>query len=289
MSGIYLVALIVNNGLQDSAPDTTVIRVEAGASDIPIANAGNDQAASDCTDILLDGTASYDPNGEPLTYLWDLEARPEGSSATTDSFDDRTTATPQFRADVEGTYVVSLAVHDGTAWSTPDSLSIIAEDRNYNTPPATSPGSPRTVDGGEAACDDVGFSSYACGYCEASTILLGADAFVNDPDADTVETIWTVTEGSAAIEDPTSISTTVVLSGASPETVGECSANTYTFTLTATDCTGEQSSESVTHTVSCCGVSSGGGSGGGTGGGTGGYYDYYDYYDWFGDLFGSYY
>ena len=93
VSGIYLVALIVNNGLEDSAPDTTVIRVSADASDLPIARAGNDVSGTDCSDIPLDGTESYDPNGEPITYLWDLESRPAGSTATTDSFDDRTSAT----------------------------------------------------------------------------------------------------------------------------------------------------------------------------------------------------
>ena len=112
VSGIYLVALVVNNGVVDSAPDTTVIRVGAGASDVPVAVVGDDIAASDCTDIVLDGTNSYDPNGEEITYLWDLESRPDSSTATTGSFDDRTSAKPRFYADVDGNYTVSLAVHD---------------------------------------------------------------------------------------------------------------------------------------------------------------------------------
>jgi len=287
VSGIYLIALIVNNGLEASSPDTTVVRVSAGVSDIPISVAGSDVAASDCTDIPLNGTDSYDPNGEPLTYLWDLESRPEGSAATTNSFSDRTSASPRFHADTDGTYIVSLAVHDGTAWSTPDSLSIIAEERNYNTPPATSPGAPRTIAGGEASCEEAAYSSYICGYCEASTMLLGADAFVNDPDGDKFDILWTVSDGSAAIDDPTSLNTEVVLSSATPDVPGECSETTYSFVLTATDCTGAVTSEEVTHTVSCCGVAPdvpGGDDGGGTDDPYG-YYDYYDYYDWFGYYF----
>ena len=256
VSGIYLVALIVNNGLNDSAPDTTVVRVSADASDLPIAVAGNDVSGTDCSDIPLDGSESYDPNGEPITYLWDLESRPDGSTATTDSFDDRTSATPRFRADIEGHYVVSLSVHDGTGWSAPDVLTIIAEDRGYNSAPAVSPGAPRTIEGGEAICEEAAYSSYVCGYCEAASIILGSDAFVNDPDGDQVHTLWTVTDGSADIEDPTSVSTPVVLSGANPEMPDECAENTYTFTLSATDCTGAITTETVTHTVTCCGYTS---------------------------------
>lgn len=38
----------------------------------PIANAGADQAARLCQIILLDGSLSFDPEGQPLTYKWRL-------------------------------------------------------------------------------------------------------------------------------------------------------------------------------------------------------------------------
>ena len=106
---------------------------------------------------------------------------------------------------------------------------------------------------------------------------------MNDADGDRVNSLWTVTGGSAAIEDPTSVSTEVVLSGASPDMPDECTEELYSFVLTTTDCTGAETSETVTHTVRCCGYSDGS-SGGGTGGGYygGGYYGggyYGGYYD----------
>jgi len=46
----------------------------------PIADTGRDQTAVLGSIIALDGTASYDPEGEPLTYRWTLFAAPDGSS-----------------------------------------------------------------------------------------------------------------------------------------------------------------------------------------------------------------
>ena len=75
-SGLYLIALVVNNGLEDSTADTVVVRVAATESDIPVAVAGDDIAGEDCTNIVLDGSGSYDPNDQPLTYLWTWRAAP---------------------------------------------------------------------------------------------------------------------------------------------------------------------------------------------------------------------
>lgn len=46
----------------------------------PIADTGRDQTAVLGSVILLDGTDSYDPEGEELTYEWKLYAAPDGSA-----------------------------------------------------------------------------------------------------------------------------------------------------------------------------------------------------------------
>jgi hypothetical protein len=252
VSGLYLVALVVNNGLIDSSPDTAVVRVQSSASDSPTAAAGDDIAGEDCTDIVLDGSESTDPNGDPLSYFWDLQSRPATSAATTDFFSARTGESTTFQPDIEGEYVVSLAVHDGSSWSTPDLLTINAAERSYNSPAAVNPGVPMTYDGGDAICEESGYS-YICAYCEAQTVTLGEDAVVSDPDRDSVNTEWTVIDGSAAIHDPNSLTTTVVLSGAQPDEPEACTDTEYSFQLSATDCTGAVSAQTVTHTVTCCG------------------------------------
>jgi len=254
-SGLYLIALVVNNGLEDSAADTVVVRVAATESDVPVAVAGDDISGEDCTDITLDGTASYDPNEQPLTYLWDLESRPADSSATVDTFADRRAALTSFYPDTIGDYVVSLAVHDGAGWSTPDEMTISVTERAFNTPPAVNPGAGQVVNGGSAICEESAYD-YVCNYCEAMTVTAGGDAFVNDPDSDTLTLQWTAESDGIAIHSPNSLETSVVFSGAQPSEPGACEPNEYTMRLTATDCTGASTSQVVTHIVNCCGYSS---------------------------------
>ena len=252
VSGLYLIALVVNNGLESSSPDTTVVRVNPSASDAPTADAGEDIMGEDCTHIVLDGTESFDPNGEPLTYMWDLEERPADSTASIASFADRTDGVTSFYPDIDGDYILSLSVHDGVSWSVPDEIDVAVAERAYNNPTAVNPGLDQVFDGGEAICEEAAYS-YICGYCDAKTVTLGADAVIHDPDGDTVEFEWSVVSGSAAIHNPSNLETTVVLSSAQPDMPDLCEPNDYTFRLTATDCTGHVSFQTVTHTVNCCG------------------------------------
>ncbi len=72
--------------------------------------------------VTLDGTSSTDPEGAALTYSWMLTV-PAGSAAV---LDDATSATPTFTPDVDGDYIVSLIVNDGTNDSTAATLTVRA-------------------------------------------------------------------------------------------------------------------------------------------------------------------
>jgi hypothetical protein len=77
----------------------------------PIANAGSDAIAiSVGVDFLLDGTASYDPEGQPVDYRWRVVSRPLGSSAFVEVPDAAETV---LRPDLSGTYRLGLVVNDG--------------------------------------------------------------------------------------------------------------------------------------------------------------------------------
>jgi len=106
--GDYQVQLIVTDSLgAASQPDQVVISTTNSA---PIAEAGPDQAiALMGTTVHLDGTQSYDPDGDPITYEWTFASTPPGSNAT---LINANTATPSFLADVYGTYLVRLIVSD---------------------------------------------------------------------------------------------------------------------------------------------------------------------------------
>src|SRR5204862_8090886 len=74
--GLYIAQLIVNDGDKSSKPAT--VSVNTGNVG-PVANAGLDQTVRVGVPVQLDGSASFDPNGDPLTFQWRLVAHPTGS------------------------------------------------------------------------------------------------------------------------------------------------------------------------------------------------------------------
>jgi hypothetical protein len=71
--------------------------------------------------VQLDGSGSYDTDGNPLTYSWSLITMPQGSNA---KLDDPTLVNPSFITDVRGIYVAQLIVNDGFFDSDPDTVKI---------------------------------------------------------------------------------------------------------------------------------------------------------------------
>lgn len=120
--GQYVASLIVNDGQIDSAPVTVTVTATSG-NVAPTANAGANQYVQPQTSVTLDGSASSDGNGDPLTYRWSMTSKPEGSSASLSS---STAVYPTFVADKEGDYVVSLVVNDGTVDSEPVAVTVNA-------------------------------------------------------------------------------------------------------------------------------------------------------------------
>ncbi len=115
----YTISLVVNDGLADSPADQVVITVKNGINGIPVANAGPDQYVNEGVLVTLDGTASSDPDGNPLTYLWTAPAGITLSSATTQK---PTFTAPNVSSDIK--YTFSLVVNDGFADSPKDQVVI---------------------------------------------------------------------------------------------------------------------------------------------------------------------
>lgn len=97
----------------------------------PVANAGPDQDVKTGSTVYLDGTGSYDPDDDSITYSWAFVSKPADSTTLSGA----DTATPTFVADTDGSYEVELTVSDGGLSST-DSVVITA---------APAPSEPTTV------------------------------------------------------------------------------------------------------------------------------------------------
>lgn len=254
VAGTYLVSLVVNNGVVDSEPDIVNVNVAYANPEAPIADAGDDvNDVEDCTAIPLNGSASYDPNGGNLAYLWAVQSKPSDSSAGAASFQNPTAPITTFFPDAAGEYLISLSVNDGDTWSTPDLIQITTIEREVNVPPTVNPGNPPTVDGGNGECTLSGYE-YTCDACDDVTVSLGADAVINDVDGDPVWVEWSVISGDAQIADENSLVTTVTLSNAEPVEPNVCEANDYEIQLRVVDCPGDETVDSVIYTVSCCGI-----------------------------------
>lgn len=131
----------------------------------PIANAGNDVSIILGETVVLDGAASFDPDGDPISlFQWQVISAPATSLLGAWSSH---AVTPVFVPDVTGVYVISLIVSDGLVSSTADEVFISVGE---NLPPVarisadvTQGYAPLTVrfDGGESYDPETGPVTWA--------------------------------------------------------------------------------------------------------------------------------
>ncbi|MBU2591893.1 MAG: PKD domain-containing protein [Patescibacteria group bacterium] len=154
LPGDYVLQLVVTDSLgAASAPDTLTVSTTNSA---PIAAAGPDQSVIVIGIIQLDGTQSYDPDGDPIAYWWTFVSVPNGSNA---SLVGANTATPTFAADVQGNYVAQLVVSDPWTQSSPGTVTISFE----NLKPVANAGTSQSVAVGDTVILDGKGSSDANG------------------------------------------------------------------------------------------------------------------------------
>ncbi|TAN67540.1 MAG: PASTA domain-containing protein, partial [Methylobacter sp.] len=116
--GSYRIELIVNDGSVDSTPATVLITTENSK---PVAVAGDDQTVFVTQTALLDGLLSHDIDNDPLTFHWQLSAKPATSLATLQNPD---TQIANLTPDKPGPYTVELIVNDGLIDSLADQVII---------------------------------------------------------------------------------------------------------------------------------------------------------------------
>lgn len=124
--GDYTLRLTVSDSAL-SASDDVRIRVE---NTPPVAHAGPDRFAKLGSQVQLDGSDSFDPNGDLITYAWTLREKPARSMLTSNRLQGRETPQPTFIPDICGRYRFELLTHDGLVDSMPDTVTITATFSN---------------------------------------------------------------------------------------------------------------------------------------------------------------
>jgi hypothetical protein len=119
--GEYVISLVTTDSFGDVRDASTMAVSFENVK--PVADPGGNQCVMVGDTVILDGSGSYDGNGDPLVYCWSLASLPTGSLA---EITDPTAVQTSFSADEPGTYVVSLVVNDGFVESDPVNVSIMA-------------------------------------------------------------------------------------------------------------------------------------------------------------------
>lgn len=127
--GNYEVQLQVRDSVNPfGASDAALITAEIRGStnQRPIADAGADQTVTVGARVILNGSASNDPDsdGNIVQYEWAFVSKPVNSQT---SLINPTDAVASFVADFEGSYEVHLRVYDSIESSAPDTIRITAE------------------------------------------------------------------------------------------------------------------------------------------------------------------
>jgi predicted extracellular nuclease len=167
------------DAIPDGAADVEVGGDAANAA--PVASAGEDVSGRTGAAIQLDGRGSLDPDGDPLTFTWEVTDPADGALTLSDP----SSALPTATGTRAGTWTVTLTVSDPQGLESTDSVVVTVFE---NAAPVADAGADllATV-GAEVALDGSGST---------------------DPDGDPLTFAWTIVEApdgsTAALDDAAS-------------------------------------------------------------------------------------
>ncbi|MFL6369431.1 MAG: PKD domain-containing protein, partial [Nitrososphaeraceae archaeon] len=148
----------------------------------PIADAGHsrpDQTVNEGSFVTLDGSASHDPDGDPITFAWTQMSGSPVQLSSANQAKTNFTAPSNLQADT--TISFKLTVTDSSGLSNFDTVSILVRHTATPPPPPTET-APIAVVGPDQTVN------------ESSLVTLDGSAS-HDPDGDTITFAWTQMSG----------------------------------------------------------------------------------------------
>jgi len=110
----------------DNTPFTSLVPHEGVCQEPPVADAGGDRSVPSGADVILNATASSDPNGDPLAYLWTQTAG-TGVALLHSTTANAAFEAPEVEADEVLTFQVQVSDPFGSSTDTVD-ITVVKPD-----------------------------------------------------------------------------------------------------------------------------------------------------------------
>jgi len=158
LSAVVSLALMGTIALSAQCSSAPPVLPQAVNNTDPVARVGTVDSASVGSPVLLDGTASYDPDGDEIIYRWSVEAKPETSAMGATPFsanDDRNAATTTVVPDVAGVFTFALNVEDPSGALSDTAYVIVSATPGLDLPLADAGPNQTGLEGSEVCLDGV--------------------------------------------------------------------------------------------------------------------------------------
>jgi glucose/arabinose dehydrogenase len=127
---VFSLVVTDNDGAADATPDSVTVTVNdvTSPNNPPVANAGPDQTVNENVLVTLTGLGSTDSDGTVASYAWSQTGGSPTVTLTGANTAQPTFTAPSVSATTDLTFSLVVTDNDGTADSTPDTMTVTVND-----------------------------------------------------------------------------------------------------------------------------------------------------------------